>query len=117
MLASLVTYQAPVVPLCSCLLLSVDVSYKYINLQLQAYTDLQPFVGLYRYNFVNLQLQAYTDLQPFIDLYRYPPGSSFDLTSSPVIMHLSEDPELEQEFYKTGEVLNESDFKRVSITK
>lgn len=34
--------------------------------------------------------QVHSDLQPFIDLYRHPPGTPFDLTSAPVVLHLEE---------------------------
>lgn len=60
-----------------------------------------------------LAWQAYTDLQPFLDLYRYPPGTPFDLTSSPVIMHLWEDPELRLEIQKAGESLDDFDYKKI----
>ncbi|XP_066989393.1 all trans-polyprenyl-diphosphate synthase PDSS2 isoform X1 [Macrobrachium rosenbergii] len=60
-----------------------------------------------------LAWQAYTDLQPFLDFYRHPPGSPFDLTSSPVVMHLTEDPSLREEILKVGDVWDEHDFKKI----
>ncbi|XP_068225358.1 all trans-polyprenyl-diphosphate synthase PDSS2 [Palaemon carinicauda] len=59
-----------------------------------------------------LAWQAYTDLQPFLDFYRYPPGSPFDLTSSPVVMHITEDPGLVEQISKV-DVWDEHDFKKI----
>ncbi|KAK7040807.1 Decaprenyl-diphosphate synthase subunit 2, partial [Halocaridina rubra] len=60
-----------------------------------------------------LAWQAYTDLQPFMDLYRYPPGTPFDLTSSPVIMHLKEHPELCHDIHNAMDTLDERDYKKI----
>jgi len=55
--------------------------------------------------------QAHADLQPFLDLYRCPPGTQFDLTSAPVLLHCQEDPDLLGYIQSCGDSIDNLDFK------
>lgn len=57
--------------------------------------------------------QAYSDLQPFTDLYCYPPGTTIDLTSAPVILHLQSDPSLLRLISAAGDSMEHRDFKKI----
>lgn len=62
---------------------------------------------------IALAWQAYSDLQPFTDLYRYPPGTAFDLTSAPVVLHLQRDLSLLSLITSAGDSLENCDFKKI----
>ncbi|KAK3875320.1 hypothetical protein Pcinc_019802 [Petrolisthes cinctipes] len=62
---------------------------------------------------IALAWQAYSDLQPFTDLYRHPPGTSIDLTSAPVILHLQRDKSLLDIVAKAGDSMENCDFKKI----
>lgn len=62
---------------------------------------------------IALAWQAYSDLQPFTDLYRHPPGTSIDMTSAPVILHLMHDLSLLDFVAAAGESMENCDFKKI----
>lgn len=65
--------------------------------------------------FMAVTSQAYSDLQPFTDLYRHPPGTSIDMTSAPVILHLMHDLSLLDYVAAAGDSMENCDFKKVSV--
>lgn len=63
---------------------------------------------------MGLAMQVQADLQPFVNLSQYPPGTAFSLTSSPVILHLQNDPSLLDYIRANGHVSVENlDFKKI----
>ncbi|XP_069975786.1 all trans-polyprenyl-diphosphate synthase PDSS2 [Penaeus vannamei] len=62
---------------------------------------------------IALAWQSYSDLQPFTDLYRHPPGTSFDLTSAPVILHLQKDLSLLEVVEAAGDCMDNCDYKKI----
>lgn len=73
-----------------------------------------PLSDLISHHMISL-LQSYSDLQPFTDLYRHPPGTAFDLTSAPVILHLQKDLSLLEVVEAAGDCMDNCDYKIVSI--
>lgn len=62
---------------------------------------------------VSLAWQAHSDLQPFVDLSRYPPGTTFELLSSPVIYHIQQFPSVVSYIQSFAGSLDELDFSKL----
>ena len=58
--------------------------------------------------------QACLDLEPFVAGSQYVPGSTFNLTSAPVLFHLEHDPSLYTEIEAGVESVQNVDYEKVS---
>lgn len=62
---------------------------------------------------IALAWQAQNDLQHFTDLYRNPPGTAFDMTSAPVVLHLKTNPDFINYIHDCDNNLDNLDYKHL----